>query len=153
MESGVAASSRHEQTAPADRTSTLDLSALTRQLPCSKYDPKAAEARKKMFDTFDTSGDGTLSLLDVQNGLRVVLKDCGTKALDALGPAVSRAFHAAKSARSSKGTKAAQIVSKGEEFRRACLVAPTRKLHATGPLVTRLGSSVRSAARLPEALL
>ena len=115
MEVGVAGSSRNEQSASADRTSTLDLPGLTRRLPCSKYDPSASEARKRMFETFDTSGDGSLSLLDVQNGLRVVLKECGSKALDALAPAVSRAFHAAKDAASSG--KGGKVVCKGEEFR------------------------------------
>jgi hypothetical protein len=96
-----------------DLTSNIDLPALIAKLPCDKYDAKEEEERKKMFNSFDGSGKGMLSLTDVDQGLHTRLGS--SKMVDALAPAIVRAFHAARDARSSG--KEAEYVTRGEEFR------------------------------------
>eukprot|EP00966_Prymnesium_polylepis_P261638 6043903-Prymnesium_polylepis.1 len=77
------------------------------RLPCRKFAEGAEEARERMFKTFDLSGNGFISLGAA--GLN--------DALDLLSPAITRAFHAAKDARTAGQGEAAQYVTRGEEFR------------------------------------
>ena len=68
------------------------------------------------FSSFDATGNGFLNLAEVDGGLRNYFGVEGDKLADALTPAITRAFHAAKDAVGEKG-KAAKYIIAGEEFR------------------------------------
>ena len=79
---------------------TIDLASLCAKLPTSK-DAAGQAARKKMFNRFDANANGFLSLAEVDLGLRRTFGEksaAGHTEVDALSPAIARAFHAAKDA-------------------------------------------------------
>ena len=95
-----------------DLTADIDLPELIGMLPCSKYSVPHKEQRAHMWNAFDAGADGYLSLAEVDSGFRGLLGVKGKKTADALAPAISRAFHAAKDT-FSEG-KAAQYVTRCE---------------------------------------
>eukprot|EP00966_Prymnesium_polylepis_P134642 3111727-Prymnesium_polylepis.3 len=76
---------------------------------------RAPQRRNELFNAFDTTGNGILSLFEIKEGFATVLGEKGRIVANALAPAITRAFHAARDAES-RG-KAAEQVTRGEEFR------------------------------------
>ena len=73
----------------------INWSDVTGRMPCSKTDRKQKFDRKKLWKAIDTTNTGYLTLEELDEGIRRVLK------LDAVfdaKPAIQRAFMAAKSA-------------------------------------------------------
>lgn len=86
-----------------DPTAKLNLRVLVAKLPCGKAE-KDVERRSTLFNSFDVSSSKTLSLNEVNSGMRALLAGTlGASAFDALSPAISRAFHAAKDANAGPG--------------------------------------------------
>ena len=84
-----------------DQTARIDFPALVSKFPCGKYDVEHVEERKKVFELFDRRGNCVLTLLDVESGLYSWLGSSffgvdGRTLISAIGPAISRAFHAAR---------------------------------------------------------
>eukprot|EP00966_Prymnesium_polylepis_P035034 813991-Prymnesium_polylepis.1 len=121
-----------------DLTAELDLTALVKMLPTNKYAPEHKERcnslrapprssladprlvpgrqmRSKLWNEWDASGNGFISLLEVDTGFRNMLGAKGKKTTDALAPALARAFYASRDAKTEG--KAAEYVTRGEEFR------------------------------------
>ena len=96
-------------------TAALDLGDLVKKLPCSK-DPADLDARSRLFEIFDANHNGMLSLGEVDLGLRIVLRS--NQDVQALAPAIVRAFHAAKDAKKGKpGCSKADTAVGRDEFR------------------------------------
>ena len=70
----------------------VDWSALRAKLPTGKS-LKDKATRKELFNAIDGNGNGYLSLAEVDNGVRDVLK---CPEIFEAKPAINRAFHAAK---------------------------------------------------------
>lgn len=94
-----------------DLTAELDLKGLIAKLP-AQLNSEDSWKRKKLFDVFDLNHNGNLNLGEIDLGLRLLfesgLNDEGNvmeTAVDALSPAIKRAFHAAKDARKASGAK------------------------------------------------
>jgi len=62
-----------------DATSDLDLRGLVSRLPCSKENPEHATARRKLFDAFDASGNGLLSLMEADAGVEALVRAHGVR--------------------------------------------------------------------------
>ena len=73
------------------------------------------DKRMKMFLSFDTNGNGQLTMTEVHAGLKGVLfmKGTNSKAVASFLPAITRAFHAAKDSDGNSG-KASETVGKAE---------------------------------------
>ena len=97
-----------------DLTSGVSLPELISLLPCDKYDSGARERRKALWNSFDASGNGGLTLSEVTKGVLSILKTRGDTMVKALNPAIARAFHAAKDATEGGDP---MYVTRGEEFR------------------------------------
>jgi len=72
----------------------VDWPALSAKLPTGKS-AEAKAKRQKLFSAIDGNGNGYLSLAEVDNGVRDVLK---CHEIFEAKPAINRAFHAAKNA-------------------------------------------------------
>ena len=94
-------------------TADIDLASLIAMLPCDKYSKSQRELRTQMWNSFDASGNGLLTLVEVENGLTMLLQCEGKKHVAALSPAIKRAFAAAKNLSPGDAT----CVTRGEEFR------------------------------------
>ena len=95
---------------------TLDLNSLAAMLPVSK-DAEGQAARKKMFSAFDPNGNGYISLAEVDLGLRRTFGEksaAGHTEVDALAPAIARAFHAAKDSCETGSPHGADFVERKE---------------------------------------
>jgi Ca2+-binding EF-hand superfamily protein len=76
-----------------DQTKDVDMASFIRKLPIGE---NAGELQRKLFSRFDVNGNGHLSLSEVELGLQMMMGASGETVVDALGPAIARAFHAAR---------------------------------------------------------
>ena len=103
-----------DEASDQDLTNDIDLPDLISKLPAAKYLKRDEELRKTIWFSFDVSGNGSLALVEVEDGLTRMLATNGSKYVHALSPAIKRAFAAAKDA---TGEGDATSVTRGEEFR------------------------------------
>jgi len=103
--------------AALDPNASLNLDALAAKLPCDKYSKLDRELRNKVWNSFDREGDGVLTCRQLEEGLLTLLRTAktdGWSVVDVIGPAITKAFTAA---RDSKEGSASATVTRGEEFR------------------------------------
>lgn len=96
-----------------DATSGIDLQRLIDMLPVSNIEGDVKK-RAQMFSSADTSGNGTLTVAEVQSGLITFLGLGAHAAVRAFAPAIAKAFVAAKDSDLRTQGRAAETVSLDE---------------------------------------
>ena len=84
-----------------DLISVLDLRVVIEKLPVceNRTETFNAKERVRLFKAWDLNSNGFLTLTEIHRGLITLLGAIGEQAVDALNPAITRAFHVAKDAR------------------------------------------------------